>query len=123
MKKCHSCLVEKPLDQFYKDASRPDGVMIYCKDCDRERGRKRQGTDVWKANHRAKQARFIKKHPDRNQIYWQAQKVPLAKQCSQCERDDVRLIRHHPDYARPTKIVTLCDKCHRAVHKELSYAK
>lgn len=32
-KKCSQCGKRKGLKQFYKDASRKDGVQSYCKEC------------------------------------------------------------------------------------------
>jgi hypothetical protein len=34
-KRCGRCEVPKPLNEFYRDASKPDGVGYYCKVCER----------------------------------------------------------------------------------------
>lgn len=33
---CHRCLVEKPANEFYKDATRTSGKAYICKDCKKE---------------------------------------------------------------------------------------
>lgn len=35
-KQCAKCDEIKPLEAFYRNASRPDGRYEYCKDCDRQ---------------------------------------------------------------------------------------
>ena len=37
MRTCLSCKKEKPLDEFYKERSRKDGLDIYCKICKRRK--------------------------------------------------------------------------------------
>jgi hypothetical protein len=41
---------------------------------------------------------------------------PVLRSCAHCGADDVRLVRHHPDYDRPSDIVVLCEACHQKVH-------
>lgn len=35
MKTCYRCKRDLPLDQFYKNSTKPDGLTGYCKDCKR----------------------------------------------------------------------------------------
>ena len=39
MKRCYDCKKEKPLDEFYKDKSRHDGLDCRCKECNKKRDR------------------------------------------------------------------------------------
>ena len=39
MKCCGSCGNEKPLDAFYKDASKKDGCSSFCRDCRKKSSR------------------------------------------------------------------------------------
>ena len=41
MKRCRRCKKVKPGEMFSKDKSQADGLLGYCKDCDRERQRGR----------------------------------------------------------------------------------
>jgi hypothetical protein len=56
----------------------------------------------------------------KNSIHQQAnRKIKLDKnsKCEKCFKNNIRLIRHHHDYNKPTDIIILCDKCHRDWHK------
>lgn len=37
MKKCYACGNTKPLSEYYRDKSRPDGVSSRCKECDKKK--------------------------------------------------------------------------------------
>ena len=39
MKTCKCCKQTKPITEFYKNKSKPDGLTIYCKDCSKEKER------------------------------------------------------------------------------------
>lgn len=117
--RCYLCKQIKPKSEFHKNNKRVHGCSGRCKPCHAEYMRKYQKGDKWKAAHVRKQAAFIKKHPERNVIYRLAQKVGMDDSCSRCGVKDKRLVRHHPDYSKPQDILTVCDKCHRAIHKEL----
>jgi hypothetical protein len=41
---------------------------------------------------------------------------PTLVKCEHCSAENVRLVRHHPDYDRPSDVVVLCEACHRKVH-------
>lgn len=38
-KRCSACGLARPFEEFSRDASRPDGLMIRCRECDRARNR------------------------------------------------------------------------------------
>lgn len=42
-------------------------------------------------------------------------RIPLGNECELCGSSKF-LERHHPDYAEPLLIVTLCRSCHKIVH-------
>jgi len=39
---CPGCQTEKPFDQFYERRDRPNGISLYCKECERRRARETQ---------------------------------------------------------------------------------
>ena len=39
-KRCSTCKTDKPLDDFYKDASQKDEKQRWCKECQRENSRR-----------------------------------------------------------------------------------
>jgi hypothetical protein len=116
---CYKCKTTKTLDDFYKDSSRSNGHCNRCKVCDRKHDAELSTTELYKARHLKNQTKFIANHPERSNIYRQASKIELNNKCERCSATSKRLIRHHPDYNQPQNIITLCDLCHRAVHKEL----
>ena len=121
-KKCTRCKVTQSTESFFKDSTRHDGLGNWCHGCRREYESGYRKTEVSKRIHRKKQAQFISKHPERHTIYRKARTVSLKPECERCKASDKRLVRHHPDYARPLDVITVCDKCHRAIHKELANA-
>ncbi|MFA5379229.1 MAG: hypothetical protein WC455_25965 [Dehalococcoidia bacterium] len=42
----------------------------------------------------------------------------VPEQCPKCGKP-AKLEGHHPDYAKPLKVVFLCRKCHSALHAKL----
>lgn len=63
MKVCTKCRVEKPLTDFGKRASRPDGLNLWCKPCinsqskawrQRNPEKSAESVKTWKANNRGK---------------------------------------------------------------------
>jgi hypothetical protein len=90
----------------------------------------------WKESHpekvREMHRRYYEKHREqilaKSKLYRQlhpqirkAQKkadyyVPLGQKCELCGSTQ-NLERHHPDYSNPLKIVTLCIKCHKKIHR------
>lgn len=78
IKKCRKCAVEKPLDEFPKRASMPDGYRSTCKACKNERVRLkrlsnpepyRARSNAWRRANpekaKAMVAAWTKKHPER----------------------------------------------------------
>jgi hypothetical protein len=47
MKKCITCLIEKPFDDFYKNKKTKDGKQHYCKKCDKEKHQKCNKKEYW----------------------------------------------------------------------------
>lgn len=78
MKRCSSCLVEKPESEFSKNRSRSDGLAHYCKECAnaalrqwrennrdtwREGKRRNYRNNVEREQERARQRRLSNPHP------------------------------------------------------------
>ena len=42
--------------------------------------------------------------------------IPLDDKCSSCGSTE-NLERHHPDYSKPLEVVTLCQSCHKRIHR------
>jgi hypothetical protein len=47
-----------------------------------------------------------------------SKKIPLKMCCEICSSEN-RLQRHHPDYSKPLEVITLCNRCHKNLHKKV----
>jgi len=43
--------------------------------------------------------------------------IPIGNKCDICGKEG-NLERHHPDYLKPFKIITVCKSCHLRIHKK-----
>ena len=134
-KKCTKCEADKPLSEFYRMNASPDGLAYVCKSCGnaaktahrkanpdlfRRRARKsyRKHRDWYLAN----QIEYRKKNREKTKAQGAAKWLPLAEFCITCHATE-SLERHHPDYTKPKEIVTLCRRCHKAIHTAAAGAK
>lgn len=93
MKKCKTCGIEKPLDQYYKMKGMKDGLFSSCKSCKREVDleyyRKKMQDPLWvekqKARHREKNHRlnykdtYTRKHNASKKERWERFKVEFPE--------------------------------------------
>lgn len=113
LKKCWVCKRKLPKSEFYRDASRSDGIDKRCKECSKVRFRERDKKRNWKEYNQKRKER------GRTEFYIESRKYPLAKECELCSGDDKRtesLERHHFDYNHPEIFVTVCHECHANIH-------
>jgi hypothetical protein len=67
------------------------------------------------------QSVWRERNPEKEKIHGLARSVLRISQCEICPEDDIRtttLERHHPDYDYPEIIVTVCQECHKWVHRK-----
>jgi hypothetical protein len=63
MKNCRICKTDKPLDCFYKDKGKKDGLVPYCKDCYRVKYPAKKGYYMqWYKKNRAKNLEYHKQY-------------------------------------------------------------
>jgi hypothetical protein len=61
------------------------------------------------------------RHPDRQAAHYAVQfsgDIQNWYCCMNCGAED-KLEEHHPDYSKPLETFTLCQKCHKKIHREL----
>lgn len=138
MKKCKRCLLELPLESFYKYEKMADGYLSYCKRCSLKRMRiytKRSATKIRERNRRymesgratIKTLENRRKHPERyraRQLLRNAiRRGEITKtRCHTCGNENAKqLDGHHPDYSKPLDVMWLCKKgttnnCHLKIH-------
>lgn len=133
-KKCPTCGQTKPFENFYRNASKPDGRSVECAECGRLRARKRQQSprvkavrDAWRKSesgqamvrrrvrdpaYKAKKAAHRK--VERALISGQLVRPERCEQCPSSED----LHAHHDDYSKPLEVRWLCRDCHKRWHRE-----
>lgn len=116
-KKCTICKRYLPLDNFYKNKAKWDGLEAYCHECNRikannyyneNKERCRQisykSLDLYRDRHNARQL----------SIYF----YPIKQLC-EVEGCFVLGQRHHNDYSDPHNIRWLCRKHHAELHRNI----
>jgi hypothetical protein len=138
LKCCSACREEKPLDNFHRNASKPDGRGCYCKPCTKIRARawyqenrklvaeasrrrfKEKSQERVKADFERRRERHPEKVRARTALSVAIHRGKIAKpsQCSVCKREteSKELHGHHEDYDKPLEVEWLCFACHLAEH-------
>jgi ribosomal protein S27AE len=130
--RCSTCLVEKPLDQFHRNAARRLGRETRCKLCACRRVREHRAAHVEEYRERG---RLADKTPKRR-AYWKerlARRDPRLARAREAVKYALRIGRlerspceacgasevdaHHDDYSKPLDVRWLCRLCHSAHHK------
>jgi hypothetical protein len=106
LKRCRICKERKPVDAFYRDRSRRDGLQSYCKECNSAIEKKRRRNPVERAR----------------SVQLKAGRLVKPESCEACGAEGP-LEGHHDDYSKPLVIRWLCTTCHLAEHgKEVHLA-
>lgn len=61
--------------------------------------------------------RYKIKYPEKKLAHQKARFLPMKSECEHCRGTD-DLQKHHPDYSKPTYVITLCQPCHTKHHLE-----
>lgn len=104
-KRCSSCKEVKPVDEFYKDASRKDGLSTTCKKCHAKSVKKwemnnaarfKEMNNNWKKAHKKQRAaeskKWAKAHPEYRQEVgklWRANHPDYGKHWRKKHRDKI----------------------------------
>lgn len=122
--RCWICNTLKEPSEFWKDKSRSPGLSSACKECKARRYRERyypqlKESQRYQQRHRESQRQYVTNHPEVQRAHGMAQNHRAAIKKPACERCGVTsrtLQMHHPDYAKPLEVVTLCVPCHETTH-------
>lgn len=113
-KKCSTCQTVKPVSEFGRDRSRPDGINFRCRPCNKEQVKKRD----YPRYEQIKKSRHLLKIKERRKVRIAVKNGAIVKQpCSQC--GSAISFAHHPDYTKPLEVVWLCRQHHEDVHRML----
>jgi hypothetical protein len=145
MKRCPRCAETKPLSEFDKNRSMPDGRAGWCKPCMREAralsiNRSPEAKDAFYIKKAARQKRYRARTPEqrptrnaqlrswetRNREKTRAHKAVQSalrsgrlvrpEHCERCERQ-CKPQAHHADYTKPLDVAWLCSTCHGKEHR------
>lgn len=141
VKRCPRCEQRLPLDSFWRNRSRADGLNTYCKECASRIVRE------WTMRHPAKAAGFARKankkrsakkaeakeryeaeYPGRHAANLAVTKAIRRGDLPKAETlncaYDYEFCRgqarewHHESYDDPLKVVAVCSSCHRQWHRD-----
>jgi ribosomal protein L44E len=120
---CSTCKIEKELDMFPAEKRYAGGYRPQCKDCRNNYWNvntypKRKANPQYRENQRKSQKLYVERNPEKalaHRLAKQHKNEVMKKACESCGVA-TGLHMHHPDYAKPLEVVTLCVPCHEAVH-------
>lgn len=100
---------ENKLALFRRNNHSKFGYENTCKKCYNKRNRFAE---------RVYHKRYYERHTERYRAWvLVSRKVPLGSNCSVCGNIE-DLCRHHPDYSKPSEIITVCRNCHLSIHSK-----
>ncbi len=133
---CERCGIEKSLEDFHRNKSRPLGRAYWCKVCtranDRQRNRRPDRQDYvkrWEASDRGRELRILSRKADREankqknrarRILNKLVKEGLIKKMPCVECGETNSNGHHVDYSDPIAVVWLCRKHHAELNRKLT---
>ena len=137
-KRCTWCKEMKPMHEFHKDRSKPDGHVFRCKGCksmksahrayylkNRERilqvSKLRSQTEEGRRTIRKSSRKYQKKNPEKkkahSRFYERIRHGKLARErCLFCWTHLAEA--HHEDYSKPLEVTWLCRRCHNFLHRQ-----
>jgi len=136
-KECFKCKTVKPLEEFYKHPSMPDGHVNKCKECnkndvtanrnknierirayDRERAKNPERIQLNLEVNRAWRAEDKRRQVAHSAVARAIRNGSLVRvPCVRC--GEQKSLAHHEDYEKPLDVMWLCQPCHKQRHKEL----
>ena len=136
-KECFKCNSVKPLEEFYKHPSMPDGHVNKCKECnkndvtanrnkniervrayDRERAKNPERMQANLEINRAWRAEDKRRQVAHSAVARAIRNGSLVRiPCIKC--GEQKSLAHHEDYDKPLDVMWLCQPCHKQRHKEL----
>ncbi len=141
IRRCCTCGVTKPLQDFSKNRTKSLGYDYRCKSCHSLNEQKRRldnpekTREVNRRSHRNNshrwgemwanyQRKYCLQYPERHRAnallnyYVGTGKIKPPSICSRCGAED-SLDAHHPDYGKPLEVTWLCRVCHKKEQRRL----
>ena len=123
MKRCSRCREVKPVEEFFRNAARHDGLTSYCKVCFPEHAAYKRGqkSPRFKDN----KARYLRERRKTDPEFARkgivrrftndaiALGILVRLPCAAC--GDPKTVAHHTDYTKPLEVQWLCKAHHQAL--------
>ena len=136
-KVCFKCLIEKPVEEFYRHKNMSDGFLNKCKECTKQDVLTNRGKNIERVreydrqraklpHRRAAQAVINKawreedtrRQNAHNAVRRAIMNGSLIRQpCERCGNENS--VAHHEDYDKQLEVMWLCQPCHKKRHQEL----
>lgn len=119
MKTCYICKKQKPISQFYRDRSTPDGRQYRCKECDKAKSIKWQRESGYNSEReKSKRQESQRKAKTAVKIAVKQGKLPNVKSISCVDCGEQAQEYHHWSYKEEhwLDVIPLCITCHKARH-------
>lgn len=140
---CTRCGIYYAHSGFYKDKRSPIGIMSECKSCHSKTVKRTQNKDnlrrlkrEWMRNSGYSQRPHVKERHRKLSLKYNKTnrakarsilnhairdgKLTRPENCSSCNRSDLKINGHHPDYNKPLEVLWLCSECHGKIHQTQS---
>lgn len=119
-RRCYSCLITKPLEDFYRSREKPCGRMYMCKIC--HNAKKAEADRIHRLNDRSwskrRDARFPEKYTARKLLRKAVASGKVKRgRCDVCGKKETH--GHHEDYSKPLEVRWLCSQHHMDRHREM----
>lgn len=115
-KRCSACRVLKDTSEFWKDASRGDGLAFWCKECRKEHSKKYYSAKVQQSKRELEPLKYKARTLIANML---AAGKLCREPCFLCGIEKTHA--HHLNYDYPDKVVWLCSQHHGDIHNELAH--
>jgi len=116
---CSKCKKRKGIDKFTINKIKLDGLAGHCKKCNREYQNKWRKTRSAKTSQKLSRIKNKLKIKAQQALHRALKKKELKKEsnCFLCGATK-NLEAHHIDYKYLLKVIWLCRKCHKRLHRK-----
>lgn len=141
MKKCSTCKIEKPKEDFYSAKRSKDGLKSQCKKChsittmlSRNNDNHRDYNREWMRRSKyctrdeVRERDMLRSRVRGKSIEVRARNLAnravelgflvRPDKCPECGETDLKVHAHHNDYTKPLDVIWMCSECHGLRHRK-----
>ena len=129
-KVCSKCGRELPISEYYKESRRKDGLSLYCKECEKERGKKKREAikndpvrhqkmlDAYKRYHASEKGKAKQKEYEAKRVYTEEQREHRRQYAKEYRKENYVHKRQQKIFIIDEKEYFKCSKCGEIKPKE-----